>query len=49
MVYAVAAAWTAYVDPFCASMTEKLERKAFAEDEKGSLPLPAVSIPMRTA
>ncbi|KAJ5381489.1 uncharacterized protein N7496_003917 [Penicillium cataractarum] len=48
LVYALATAWTAYVDPFCASMTEKLERTVFAEDEKASLPLPAVSVPMRT-
>ncbi|KAJ5461527.1 uncharacterized protein N7458_003079 [Penicillium daleae] len=48
LVYVLAAAWTAYVDPFCASMTEKLERKFFVEDEKRPLPLPAVSIPMRT-
>lgn len=48
LVYAVAAAWTAYVDTFCASLTQKLERMVFEEDEKGSLPLPAVSVPMQT-
>ncbi|KXG49858.1 Acyltransferase 3 [Penicillium griseofulvum] len=46
LVYLVAALWTAYVDTFCASMTQKLEKAVFAEDEK--LPLPAVSIPMQT-
>ncbi|KAJ5689332.1 hypothetical protein N7462_003724 [Penicillium macrosclerotiorum] len=48
LVYALAAAWTAYVDTFCASMTQKLERAVFKEDEQASLPLPAVSIPMQT-
>jgi peptidoglycan/LPS O-acetylase OafA/YrhL len=48
MVYLLAALWTAYVDKFCASMTQKLERAAFVEDEKTPLPLPAVSIPMQT-
>ncbi|KAJ5573814.1 uncharacterized protein N7459_008241 [Penicillium hispanicum] len=47
LVYACAAAWTAYVDSFCASMTAKLERAVFVEDEKAALPLPAVSIPMQ--
>ncbi|KAJ6107588.1 hypothetical protein N7523_008911 [Penicillium sp. IBT 18751x] len=49
MVYAVAAAWTAYVDPFCARMTQKLEKACFVDDEKANLPLPAGSIPMRTS
>lgn len=49
LVYACAAAWTAYVDPFCAKMTAKLEKAVFEEDEKDALPLPAVSIPMQTA
>jgi hypothetical protein len=48
LVYAVAAAWTAYVDPFCARMTQKLERAVFVEDEKGDVPFPVVSIPMQT-
>jgi hypothetical protein len=48
LVYAVAAAWTAYVDAFCASLTQELERAVFEEDEKGALPLPAVSVPMQT-
>jgi hypothetical protein len=48
LVYAVAAAWTAYVDPFCARMTQKLERAVFVEDEKADVPFPVVSIPMRT-
>lgn len=47
LVYACAAAWTAYVDTFCASMTAKLERAVFVDDEKADLPLPAVSIPMQ--
>ncbi|KAJ5894565.1 hypothetical protein N7495_006256 [Penicillium taxi] len=46
IVYACATAWTAYVDRFCAKMTAKLERTMFIEDEKASLPMPAVSIPM---
>ncbi|OQE19597.1 hypothetical protein PENSTE_c015G09293 [Penicillium steckii] len=48
IVYACAAAWTAYVDTFCASMTQKLERAVFEEDEKAPLPLPLVSMPMQT-
>lgn len=48
LVYAVAAAWTAYVDPFCASMTAKIERAVFVEDGKDPVSLPAVSIPMQT-
>ena len=49
IVYALAAAWTAYVDTFCASLTAKLERRVFVEEEKAALPLPATSIPMQTA
>ncbi|KAJ5647280.1 hypothetical protein N7490_003652 [Penicillium lividum] len=50
LVYACAAAWTAYVDTFCAKMTAKLEKAVFVEErEKESLPLPATSIPMQTA
>ncbi|KAJ5134462.1 hypothetical protein N7448_000519 [Penicillium atrosanguineum] len=49
MVYAVAAAWTAYVDPLCARMTQKLEKAVFVDDEQAGLPLPAVSIPMQTS
>lgn len=48
IVYACAAAWTAYVDTFCASMTQKLERAVCEKDEKTPLPLPLVSIPMQT-
>ncbi|KAJ5099609.1 hypothetical protein N7532_006610 [Penicillium argentinense] len=48
IVYACAAVWTAYVDTFCASMTQKLERAVFEEDEKAALPLPSTSVPMRT-
>lgn len=48
LVYAIAAAWTAYVDTFCASMTAKLERAVFVGDEKGPLPLPTVSTPMQS-
>lgn len=48
LVYICAAAWTAYVDPFCARMTAKLEKAVFVQDEKESLPLSAASIPMRT-
>ncbi|KAJ5958428.1 Acyltransferase 3 [Penicillium vulpinum] len=48
LVYLVAALWTAYVDTFCASITQKLERAVFVEDEKTPIPLPAVSIPMQT-
>ncbi|KAJ6155421.1 hypothetical protein N7470_005987 [Penicillium chermesinum] len=48
LVYVCAAAWTTYVDPFCAAMTAKLEKAVF-EDDKEALPLPAVSIPMQTA
>lgn len=48
LVYAVATAWTAYVDTFCASMTAKLERVVFVGNEKEALPLPAVAIPMQT-
>lgn len=47
MVYFLAALWTAYVDTFCASLTQKLERAAFVEDEK--TPLPLQSVPMQTA
>lgn len=46
LVYLLAALWTAYVDPFCASMTQKLEKAVFVEDEK--TPLPLQSIPMQT-
>lgn len=49
LVYLLAALWTAYVDTFCASLTQKLERAMFIEDEKTPLPLPATSIPMQTA
>ena len=49
LVYAVAAAWTAYVDPFCARMTQKLERAVFTEDDQADLPLLAVSVPMQTS
>ncbi|KAJ5735768.1 uncharacterized protein N7483_000893 [Penicillium malachiteum] len=49
LVYTFAAAWTAYVDPFCARMAAKLEKAVFVEDEKASLPLPTASIPMQTA
>lgn len=48
LVYVFAAAWTAYVDPFCARLTARLEKAVFMEDEKGALPLPASSIPMQT-
>ncbi|KAJ5948976.1 hypothetical protein N7454_002283 [Penicillium verhagenii] len=50
IVYACAAAWTAYVDTFCARMTAKLEKAVFvgSENEKEALPLPATSIPMQT-
>jgi peptidoglycan/LPS O-acetylase OafA/YrhL len=48
LVYFLAALWTAYVDTFCASLTQKLERAVFVEDEKTTLPLPAVSVPMQT-
>lgn len=46
LVYLLAALWTAYVDTFCASMTQKLERAVFVEDEK--TPLPLQSVPMQT-
>ncbi|KOS45215.1 hypothetical protein ACN38_g3837 [Penicillium nordicum] len=46
LVYLLAALWTVYVDTFCASMTQKLEKAVFVEDEKTSLPLQ--SIPMQT-
>lgn len=49
LVYLLAALWTTYVDSFCASLTQKLEKSIFVEDEKAPLPLPAVSIPMQTA
>lgn len=49
LVYLVAALWTAYVDAFCASLTQKLERAMFVEDEKTPLPFPTVSVPMQTA
>ncbi|CAG8038741.1 unnamed protein product [Penicillium salamii] len=49
LVYLLAALWTAYVDTFCASLTQKLERTMFVQDEKTPLPLPATSIPMQTA
>ncbi|KAJ5609460.1 hypothetical protein N7528_010027 [Penicillium herquei] len=49
LVYSFAAAWTAYVDPFCARMTAKLEKAVFVQDEKANLPLPSASIPMQTA
>ncbi|KAJ5794999.1 hypothetical protein N7457_001598 [Penicillium paradoxum] len=48
MVYVLAALWTAYVDKFCASLTQKLERAVFVEDEKTPLSLPTVSVPMQT-
>lgn len=47
MVYLLAALWTAYVDRFCASLTQRLERAVFVDEEK-TPPLPAVSIPMET-
>ncbi|KAJ5416950.1 uncharacterized protein N7487_000500 [Penicillium crustosum] len=46
LVYVLATLWTAYVDTFCASMTQKLEKAVFVEDEK--TPLPSQSIPMQT-
>ncbi|KAJ5831953.1 hypothetical protein N7474_000264 [Penicillium riverlandense] len=48
LVYALASLWTAYVDPFCARLTQKLEDCMFQNDEKASLPLPATSLPMPT-
>lgn len=47
LVYVVAAVWMAYVDAFCASLTQKLERVVFVDDEKGNLPFPAVSVTMQ--
>ncbi|OQE22818.1 hypothetical protein PENFLA_c012G02838 [Penicillium flavigenum] len=46
LVYLLAALWTTYVDTFCASMTQKLERAVFVEEEK--TPLPLQSVPMQT-
>ncbi|CAG8010277.1 unnamed protein product [Penicillium nalgiovense] len=43
MVYLVASLWTAYVDPFCAWMTQKLEKSMFEKDEQPAQ-LPMASI-----
>ncbi|OJJ48491.1 hypothetical protein ASPZODRAFT_14626 [Penicilliopsis zonata CBS 506.65] len=48
IVYICATLWTGYVDPFCASLTQKLENLVFEEDLKSQPPLPLVSVPMPT-
>lgn len=49
LVYLCASLWTAYVDPFCARITQKLERLMFEEDEKSPEVLPLGNLPMATA
>ncbi|KAK1138267.1 hypothetical protein N8T08_003211 [Aspergillus melleus] len=49
LVYFCAYMWTSYVDPACAKITQKLEKKMFEEDEKPPAALPLTSIPMPTA
>jgi len=49
LVYICAALWTSYVDPFCAKMTQKLEKLMFEEDEKSAESLPLNNMPMATA
>ena len=46
MVYFCASLWTRYVDPFCARLTLKLERRVFREDEKSVEALPLTNMPM---
>ena len=48
LVYICASLWTRYVDSFCATLTQKLEKTMFQEDEKAEQPLPLTSVPMRT-
>lgn len=48
LVYICASLWTSYVDPFCAKITQKLEKIVFIEDEKTEQALPLNSVPMRT-
>lgn len=49
LVYLCASLWTSYVDPFCAKMTQKLEKIMFEQDEKSAESLPLNSMPMTTA
>ncbi|KAJ5140728.1 hypothetical protein N7448_004136 [Penicillium atrosanguineum] len=46
LVYICATLWTTYVDPFCAKMTQKLEKIMFEEDEKSAETLPLNNMPM---
>jgi hypothetical protein len=46
LVYFCATMWTSYVDPFCAKMTQKLEKLMFEEDEKSAETLPLNNMPM---
>jgi hypothetical protein len=46
LVYICASLWTSYVDPFCAKMTQKLEKLMFEVDEKSAESLPLNNIPM---
>lgn len=51
LVYICAMLWTTYVDPFCAKMTQKLEKIMFeeeeeVEDEKSAETLPLNNLPM---
>lgn len=48
LVYICASLWTSYVDPFCAKLTQKLEKLVFVEDEKTDQALPLTSVPMPT-
>jgi hypothetical protein len=48
LLYLCAWLWTAYIDPLCARVTQKLETLMFEEDEKLPLALPLNNIPMPT-
>lgn len=49
IVYLCASLWTAYVDPFCARVTQWLERLMFVEEEKDPEALPLNTMPMTTS
>lgn len=49
LVYLCASLWTAYVDPFCAKITQKLENMMFEQDEKSVEALPLTNMPMAPA
>ncbi|OQE20320.1 hypothetical protein PENSTE_c013G01085 [Penicillium steckii] len=46
LVYICASLWTNYVDPFCARVTQKLEKRVFQQDEKSEATLPLNNMPM---